>query len=59
MASTIHILMKTECLVADVTLGASPYRAEHYILGMILGAFWPIHAVFVVGEQLCDVGIRS
>ena len=39
MASTIHILMKTECLVADVTLGVSPYRAEHYILGMILGFF--------------------
>ena len=50
-------LMKMEWLVTDVTPVGSPDRAERAILGMIwLSVFWPIQAVFVVGEPLCDVG---
>ena len=40
----------------DVTSVGSPDRAERAILGMILGVFWPIQAVFVAREPLCDVG---
>ena len=40
--------------------GASSDRAERAILKVVLaGLFWPIQAVFVVGEQLCDVGTSS
>ena len=51
--------MKIERLVANVTAVGFPDRAEPGILGMILDAFWSIQAAFVVGEPLCDVGIRS
>ena len=51
--------MKTECFVSDVTPVRSPDRAERDILGMMLGVFWPIQAVFVVGEPLCDAGTPS
>ena len=53
-------LIKPEQLIANVTPAGSPDRAECAILGMILaGRFWPIQAVFVVAEPLCDVGISS
>ena len=51
--------MKTEWLVTDVTSVGSPARVERAIFGVILGVFWPIQAVFVVGEPLCDLGINS
>ena len=48
-------LMKTEWfLFADVTPVRSPVRAECDILGVNLDIFWPIQAVFVAGEPLCD-----
>ena len=34
-------------------------RARCDILGMMLGVFWPIQAIFVIGESVCDVGIPS
>ena len=46
-----------EWLVANVTPVRPPARAEHDILGMLLDAFWPIQAAFVVGELLCDVAM--
>ena len=50
--------MKMKWLVADVTAVGSPARAEHAILGGDFGwaLFWPIQAIFVVGEPFCDVG---
>ena len=59
--------MKSEQLIADVLPPVgSPDRAERDVLGMVLGvyspiqdAFWPIHAPFVVGEPLCDLGTAS
>ena len=51
--------MKTEWLVANMTPVGAPDRAEPDILGMILGSFWPIQAIFVVGEPLCDVEIPA
>ena len=33
----------------------SPVRAECAMLGMILGIFWPIQAIFVVGGPVCGV----
>ena len=51
--------MKIEWLVADVTPVWFPDRAERDILGIILGVYWPIHAVLVVREPLCDVGTPS
>ena len=56
-----HTLMKIEWLDANVTAVRSPDRAKHAILGVILaGRFcWPIQAVFVAGEPLCDVGTLS
>ena len=48
-------LMKIEWLITDVPAVRSPDRAERAILGMILGVFWPIQALFVIGEPLCDV----
>ena len=51
--------MKTEWLVTNVTAVVSPDRAERAMLGIILGIFWPIQAIFVVGEPLCDVGTPS
>ena len=51
--------MKIKWIVADVTPVGSSDRAEHAILGVILGVFLPIQATFVVGEPLCDVGISS
>ena len=47
--------MKIKWLVADVTPVMSPDREEHDILGMLLDVFWPIQAVFVGGDPLCDV----
>ena len=51
--------MKTEALVANVTAVESPDRAEHAILGMIFGVFWPIQTIFVVGEPFCGVETPS
>ena len=49
--------MKIEWLVTDVTAVESPGRVEQRaILGMILGYFWPIQAVFVARKPLCGVG---
>ena len=47
--------MKIKRLVADVTAVGSPERAERAILGVLLGVFWSIQAVFVVWEPLCGV----
>ena len=47
--------MKIEWLIADVTSGGSPAKAEREMLGVILGVFLPIKAAFVVGEPLCEV----
>ena len=54
-------LMKKEWLVADVTSVGSPDIAERAILWGDFGwaLFWPIQAVFVVGEPLCDIGTPS
>ena len=53
--------MKIEWLVADVTAVGSLDRAKCAILGGVCGwaCFWPIQVIFVVGELLCGVGIRS
>ena len=51
--------MKTEWLVAKITHVGSPDRAECAILGNILDVVWPIQAVSVIGEPLCDVGPPS
>ena len=51
--------MKTEALIADVAAVCSPDRAERSILGIVLGVFWPIEDIFVIREQLCDVGVPS
>ena len=49
--------MKIEWLVADVTAVRAPDRVEYYFTSDFGWAlFWPIQAVFVVGEPLCDVG---
>ena len=50
--------MKIKWFVTDVTAVGTPDRAERAILKLILAGpfFWPIQAVFVVGEPLCDVG---
>ena len=49
--------MNIKWLVADVTAVEAPDIAEHAILGMIFcwALFWPIQAVSVVREPLCDV----
>ena len=55
-------LMKIEWLVTDVTAVGSPAKTECAILvGGDLGwvCFWPIPAVFVVAELLCDVRTSS
>ena len=52
-------LMKIEWLIANETAVRSPARAECDIVGVILDVFWPIQAIFVVGEPLCDVRIPS
>ena len=53
--------MKIEWLVTDLTSVRSPDRADCAILGMILGwaLFWPIQAVFLVGEAFCDIETPS
>ena len=51
--------MKIKWLVTDVTAVESPERAERAILGMLLGVFWSIQAVFVVWEPLYGVGALS
>ena len=53
--------MKIEWLVTDVTAVGSPARTECAILGGDFGwaCFWPISAVFLVAEPLCDVGTTS
>ena len=52
--------MKTEWLVSDVTSVGSPDRAECVIYFEDgFRRFWPIQAIFVVGEPLCDtIGIH-
>ena len=56
---TVGHSSKIEGQVADLTAVGSPDRAEHAILGIILGIFWPIQANLVVEEPLCDLGIPS
>ena len=52
--------MKIELLVTNVTAVGSPDRAKRAIFRVMLaGRFWPIQAVFVVGEPLCDVRTPS
>ena len=53
--------MKTEWFVANASAVGFPDRAERAILGVILAErfFFPIQAVFVVREPLCDVGTPS
>ena len=57
--------MKREWLVTDATAVESPDRAERANLGVITyilmagSIFWPIQAVSVVGEPLCDVETPS
>ena len=53
--------MKTERLVTDSTAVASPDRADPTIFRVDFGwaLFWPIQAVFVVGEAFFDVGTPS
>ena len=52
-------LMKIEGLVDDETTVGSSDRAGRAILGILLGVFWPIQAMFVAGELLCDVRTPS
>ena len=52
-------LTKIKWLVTDVTAVESPERAERAILGVLLGIFWSIKAVYVVLEPLCGVGTPS
>ena len=52
--------MKIEWLIAGVTSGGSPARAEEGdIFGVIFDVFWPIQATFVIGGLLCDVRTPS
>ena len=54
--------MKTKWLITDVTAVEPPDRAERANLGVIVAAHflsWPIQAIFVVREPLCDVGTPS
>ena len=44
-------------MVADVTPGGSPDRAERADLIKIFGVFLPIQAVFVIGEPF--FGVRT
>ena len=46
-------------MVANVTPVGSPEKVERAVLGMVLGIFWSIQAVFVIGEPLCDIGSPS
>ena len=50
--------MKTEWLVANVSIVGSLDRAERAILGgdCSWACFWPIQVVFAVAAPLCDVG---
>ena len=59
--STQGYIMKLEWLLADVTAVRSPEIAEHTTSGVILvwRLFWPIQAVFVVGEPHGGVGTPS
>ena len=41
--------MKNMCLVDNATTVWSPDLVERAHLGMILGVFWPIQVVFVIG----------
>ena len=43
----------------NITSVGSPARAEHDVLGVILGVFLPIQATFVFEEPVCDVGTPS
>ena len=52
--------MKIEWLVTNVTAVISPDRAERLALIALLRVVcWPIQAVFVLQEPLCDVGTPS
>ena len=52
--------MKLEWLVNNAPAIGPPGRAEHASLGVILlGVFFPIQDMFVVGEPLCGVGTPS
>ena len=48
--------MKIEWLVANITAVGFPDRAEHAFFGSDFGwaIYWPIQAIFVVREPLCD-----
>ena len=48
--------MKMDWLVTNVTAVRCPDIAKHDSLGMILNVLWPIQAIFVVREPLCDGG---
>ena len=54
-------LTKLEWLVTDVTAVGSPDRVGLAILEMIFAkyVFWPIQAIFAVGEPLCEAGTPS
>ena len=52
-------LMDLKRLIADITAVESPERAERAILGVILGVFWSVQAIFVVRKPLCGVGTPS
>ena len=51
--------MKIEWLVTNMTSVKSHASAEYAIFGGILDFLWPIQAVIVIGEPLCDVEIPS
>ena len=53
--------MKIKWLVADVTAVGTPLYIGTCYFGDDFGwaLFWPIQAVFVVGEPFCDVGTAS
>ena len=53
--------MKIDWLITNLTTFGSPDRDERAIWEVILGraVFWPIQAVFVIREPLCDIGTSS
>ena len=53
--------MKIKWLVTDVTAVGSPDIVERaFLWGDVgLALFWPIQAIFVVGEAVCNVGTPS
>ena len=53
--------MKIEWLVIDVTAVGYPDTTEHAIWGVVFAGnlFWPIQAVFIAGDPLCDARTSS